>query len=92
MDAKKFFQEFLKQYAEQVKDYYEERQRKYVDLSNEMTELAPYIETMSNKILNLSIDDQIVVMKKVVELGNLEKKMCEKYNINIYEDSDYEEE
>ena len=91
MDAKKFFVDFLQEYTRQMKEYYENRQKEYNELANEMTELGVYVEVMSTKLLVLSMDDQMAVMKKIIELGKLEKKMCEKYNINIYEDSDYEE-
>lgn len=91
MDAKKFFVDFLQEYTRQMKEYYENRQKEYNELANEMTELGVYIEAMSDKLLVLNIDNQMAVMRKIIELGKLEKKMCEKYNINIYEDSDYEE-
>ena len=91
MDAKKLFIDFLQQYARQMKEYYENRQKEYNELANEMTELGVYIETMSSKLLVLNMDDQMAVMRKIIELGKIEKEMCEKYNISIYEDSDYEE-
>lgn len=89
---KETFKEFIKQLTDQIRKDFEKKQKEYIELSNEMGELGVYIEAMSSKLLVLTMDDQIAVMKKIIELGKIEKEMCEKYDIDIYEDSDYEEE
>ena len=88
---KETFKEFIKQLTDQIRKEFEKKQKEYLELSNEMEELGVYIEVMSSKLLVLTMDDQMAVMRKIIELGKIEKEMCEKYNISIYEDSDYEE-
>lgn len=70
-----------------INDFYA-KQHKMLELAVHLDELKPYIEPVSQNILKMNIDDQILILDLTVKQAVLSKKLCEKYDLEPKEEND----
>ena len=63
-----------------------EVENEFFSLTRELGELQPYSNEFSENMFKMKMVDQVKVMRIAVELGKLQKELCEKYGF----DSDVE--
>lgn len=54
-------------------------QNKYFSLARRIKELKPYSEIISERMMELPMDEQVVLMELVVRLSDLQKALCERH-------------
>jgi hypothetical protein len=57
-------------------------ENEFFSLSKELSELQPYINAFSDNIFKMKMVDQVKTMRIAVELGRLQKELCEKYGFD----------
>lgn len=68
--------------SERVEQIYAQ-QTEFFELLSRVNELAPYQHTIAKHLLKLEIGDKITLLKMNVTSGELSKRLCEKYNIDV---------
>ena len=67
--------------------------KKQVDLEEEyfssmirIQELNPYTTAATKNLFNIKMADQMLLFKALIQLGEVAKYLCEKYELNVGED------
>lgn len=74
--------------AKKIHGEYVSKQQKFFSLLGEMDKFKVYVDLYNKNIYEISMFDQVEVMKLTIKVMEKQKEICEKYNFEEQEEED----
>ena len=63
-------------------------EREYFELLRKDRTLSPFVTIISPKLIEMKMEDQILALRAIVQLGEVAKYLCNKYNLASHEETE----
>ena len=76
-------QKFLMSVANNIKNAYQEKE--YFDLQLTISDNAKYTNCITKNMMKLPMEAQIEILRTLAKTGEVSKKICERYDLDVEE-------
>ena len=81
------YEEIIKNAFDAIKKQ-KNTEREYFDLLRKNQELAPYVRAINTHMFEIKMEDQIPLLRLIVQLGEVDKYLCNKYELCDHEEAE----